>query len=127
MTEDDWLASGDPRELLRFLLRGRRGRRRGRRNRRPPAASLSDRKSRLFTCACCRLVWHLLKDERSRAAVEVAERFADGLVDEDERARAHQAANEALDVGAGPVWLPWYAVWYGLQPDSTVGNLEYEL
>jgi hypothetical protein len=61
VTEADYYTCTDTQELLRFL-QGR----------------ASDRKLRLFAVACLRRVWSLLRDERSRQAVEVAERVAEG-------------------------------------------------
>jgi hypothetical protein len=86
MREADWLASSDPEPMLAFLR-----------------AIASDRKLRLFQVACADYVWHLLADERSRIAVAVAERFADGLATQTELANAFSAACEAWkDI----VWSP---------------------
>src|SRR5438067_611909 len=63
MTDAEWLACEDPEALLVFLCE--------------PGAS--DRKARLFGCACVRRVWGDLADLRLQRAAEVAERFADGL------------------------------------------------
>ena len=62
MTEEQWLVSGCTEELFAFL--GNR---------------ISKRKMRLLACACCRRVLHLLTEEKYRAAIELAEAFADRL------------------------------------------------
>jgi len=56
---------------------------------------LSDKTLRLFACKCVREVWHLLTDERSRRAVEVAERYAMGQSTDEELAAASDAASDA--------------------------------
>jgi hypothetical protein len=45
----------------------------------PRVREYTDRKYRLWSCACCRRIWHLLTLANSREAVEYAERYADGL------------------------------------------------
>lgn len=55
------------------------------------------RKLRLLLCAAARLGWDVLPDDRSRKAVEVAERFAEGHATAKQLAVARTAAGRAFD------------------------------
>jgi hypothetical protein len=81
MTEQEWLTSDDPAALLDWCQSSaNNGSDLG------PYCNhfVSDRKLRLFAVACCRHIWQFLTDERSRKAVEVAERYADGRAMEEQ-------------------------------------------
>jgi hypothetical protein len=82
MTEAEWLASVNTRAMLAFV--SSRG---------------SERIWRLFAVACVRGVEGRMRDARSRKALDVAERFADGAATRQElwaaRARAEEAARQA--------------------------------
>lgn len=77
MHEQEWSTSTSLQAMLDWLPHGDRA---------------SQRKLRLFGCACVRRVGSLLVDEGSRKIVEVAERFADGLASRAELQRAVVAA-----------------------------------
>lgn len=93
MTESEWLGSGDPAPLLRYLRE----------------RHTSERKLRLLACACCRRIWDRLSDPRSRDAVEVAERFADDHATRLELARARTRAVEVCDRRHPPPWAAYWA------------------
>src|SRR5262245_46647158 len=86
MTEAEWLKCSDPRPMLAFLQ-----------------GKASDRKMQLFACTCCRRIWRLFADERSRSAVEIVERMADTHAMHEELSVARDIANAASDAAAEAV------------------------
>jgi hypothetical protein len=58
---------------------------------------LTDEELRLFAAWSARQVQHLMTDERSIKAIEVAERYANGLATDQELAAARSAARDAAD------------------------------
>jgi hypothetical protein len=82
MTEAEWILSNNVGAMLSALKPQAEG-------------GKIDRKLRLFACACVRDVWHLLYDRRSKDAVEIAEKFADGMADQTELDAAWDASNDA--------------------------------
>jgi hypothetical protein len=113
MSETKWQACKSPARMLRYL-EGR----------------TSERKLRLFACACCRRLWPWLTGEGSRQAIEVLERQADGPVPtrEWEVARAAAAAevrlaeearqgrDQAMREAEAQRAQVWQALWVGDPP-----------
>jgi hypothetical protein len=91
MTEAEWVACTYPQNMLDYL---------------EAQELLTDRKQRLFDCACVRRIWHLLLDKRGRKGVEVAETFADGLAGLDELREAQGIALAAAEAQASLYHVP---------------------
>jgi hypothetical protein len=93
MTEAQWLACTNPIPMIEYLRRSKRH-------------GTSERKLRLFSCACCRRIWDFLHDRRSQGAVEMAERHAEGLAGDQEllaaNGLAQAAEREAEEQWGGP-------------------------
>src|SRR5690348_13952415 len=92
MAKVKWQRLTDPQPMLSYLQ-----------------GKASDRKLRLFACACCRRIWHLLPDNGSRRAVAAAEQYADGHIG-DEGLNRHREAAQALAVRAVKAAC-WAAAW----------------
>jgi hypothetical protein len=89
MTETEWLDCTDPLPMIAFLHCQAATQR----------FRLTSRQLRLLAVAYCRPAFRLLPDARSRQAVDVAERYADGLANSDELWRASELAARAARVG----------------------------
>lgn len=79
MTEGEWLACTDPEPMLDFLR----------------IAKASERKLRLFACACCRRIWHLIADRRSEEAIEFVERIESVPIEKEQREMSKANAQAA--------------------------------
>lgn len=155
MTEAQWLASVDPQAMLEWISNDGSGPGQG-----PNKIPTGARKLRLFACAACRQVFHLLTDDgpcpacngygvidpfpklkplmspckpcngtgrvnRSRRAVEVAERFADGLATESELLDAARTMHGVLGPMSTFIYtaarvdlnVPELITWAGVRPD----------
>ena len=69
------------------------------------ASNATDRDCRMFAVTCARSVQHLMTDQRSIDALDVAERFANGDASPEERAAAWDVARDAAWDAA------WAAAW----------------
>jgi hypothetical protein len=85
--EQQWLRATDPQPMLEWLRH---------------SGKASERRLRLPAVACCRRILHLTAEGRSRRAVEVADRYADGLAGGEELLQARQGAGVALR--ESPLW-----------------------
>jgi hypothetical protein len=101
MTEAEWLTASDPQPMLRHLIGTDEPRVQAVEE--FPDARGSDRKLRLFACACYHRVSHLLPHPAARATVQVAERFADGAATLAEFLKAEAVVRE-LVTALEPRW-----------------------
>jgi hypothetical protein len=109
MTEAEWNSCTDPQKMLEWLRHSGRA---------------SERKLRLFAVACCRRIWHLLTDERSRNTVEMVEQYADERATVQELNTALTGATQAMRFAdaADPGWSPDY--WAASAAVKAAGDAE---
>jgi hypothetical protein len=70
MTEAEWQVCTQPEAMLWFVQE-----------------QVSPRKTRLFAVACCRRIWQILKDKEWQDALDVAERLAEGQLNDEQALR----------------------------------------
>ncbi len=110
MTEEEWRTGSDPQSMLELSFE-----------------TATDRKLRLFGCACCRRVWDLLPKDCFRGIVSVAEHFADGHASANELEVAKNAGGAALvkagEAGVtGPSYCAMGCAWSCARNAETAAN-----
>src|SRR5688572_16740915 len=110
MTEAEWQASTYPSAMLDRMRH-----------------EASDRKLRLFTCACCRCVWDEIPSNTYQAAVESAELYADAQLDLKTLRAVKKAAYQLLDKEYGE-WFgrrgKAFAAWSTCRPSTPAAAIE---
>jgi hypothetical protein len=115
MNEADWLACIDPVEMLESL-----------------PGEVSDRKLRLFACACCRHFQDWVDDEPFLDAVASAEQFSDGQGTKAALKRARQsvrAVRHRLPTEQGQPNVEWVALWLAevTASENAFGKVAHEI
>jgi hypothetical protein len=87
MDEAAWLSCRDPAPMLEFLR-----------------DKVSDRKLRLFSCACCRLIWDQIKTAACHRAVEIGESYADGQVQKKYLKQARSTSSTSMEGADHVAW-----------------------
>src|SRR5262249_2784672 len=118
MTEEEWLASTDLKAMLTFLK-----------------GNVSDRKLRLFACACGRHHLHRKQDERDRriweaeGIWEAEERYADSMASIETLVAAYEAAdNDPVDARDLAHFDPYLSAYYmGADYEYSLGTIPEEV
>jgi hypothetical protein len=101
LTETGWLASTDPTVMLDFLL-----------------GKASERKLRLFACACCRRLRRKSVGQTSSWLLEMNEQVADGIARKEDLEAMRKGWLRRLDAAGHPPWRR--ALVYATQPQYNV-------
>ena len=104
MTEAEWLVCDDP----TAMLKGIRGR-------------SSQRQRRLFACACCRLIWHLIPSAELKHVVAVSESVADETATDTEREAAVSQAIPPDALRHAAMGAVMYASYHDASPGNCIG------
>jgi len=112
VTEQEWLVCTNLKSMLTFLK-----------------GNVSERKLRLFACACGRHHLHPKHDERDQRILEVEERYADGMTSIETLVAAYEeAGNDPVDAMDAAYFDPYLHAYYtGIEYEHSLGFIPAEV